>query len=77
MTRVNLIIQRRGIKGNALVCPLTVTSAILSDTFLGRWRKMGAPIVSALVMMTTTIRTNVIVRTALTGGLYDLQRLPI
>ena len=75
MTRVNLIIQRSGIKGNALVCPLTVTSVILYDTFLGRWRKMGAPVVSAHVMMTTTIRTNAIVTTAPLGGLYDLQRL--
>jgi hypothetical protein len=75
MTRVNLIIQRRGIRGNVPVYLPTAMNVTPSGTSQERWKKMAAPIVSALVMMTTTIRTNAIVTTAPLGGLYDLQRL--
>lgn len=79
MIRVNPIILNCGTKGSAPVYLPTVTNAILSDTSLEGWRKMGAPIVNVLATMTMMTRMNTIVTTAPTGGLYDLparSRLP-
>lgn len=59
MTHVNPIVQKHGIRGNALVCPLIGTNVMPFAIFPVLWKRMVVTIVSVLATMTMTLMTRI------------------